>query len=316
MTTIHMETELVYEQGRMMIYRASDLLNMADRMDSALRNLRSTWHGPSADSQTVEIQNTIRALRTRAVELEDLGRRILREMDEWMNADRTQSAYISALKNTFSLSLSDFEKTAAALILASTLRWTSRRPNSIVFTGPNWMRKVLGIKEMTRVIRPSTLGKGLAITGLVESLWEGGDAARESLLEYWQEDVNRAISAATLDGGFKFAITALGAVGIPLGLAALVAGLPVVTAGAIVIGGSVVLGLLYSKFVEGPVWELWKHSIARLDAIETQKHMLDRLTYVVRNVMDEAVRKVDEGFSGFIQSILSAPTLVSPTVSP
>ncbi len=116
--------------------------------------------------------------------------------------------------------------------------------------------KAVGIKEMTHVIKPGTLAKGMAIGGAFEAI-------QEDFVNQRYEEVSHFISAATLDGGFRFALSAVGTVVIPLALDAIVTavGLPVVGSEAVVLAGSVLLGFGYSKLVEAPLWEMWNNSI-------------------------------------------------------
>lgn len=310
MTMIHMETELVYEQGRKMVYLASEMLTQSERLKFALSDLRMAWSGSGVATQLNELDRLIKALLSHAQQLDDLGKKVIREVDEWIHADRTESAYMSALKDTIGLSTGDVTKAVAGVALAATLRWTAKRPASIVFTGPNWMRKAIGINEMIRVIKPSTLAKGMAIVGAAESVVAGGGAAMDAFAEFRHEDAARAVSAAAVDGSFRTAIAAVGAVGIPLALGAIVGavGLPVVAAGAVVVGGSVLLGLAYSKLVEAPVWELWKQSTLRTEVIETGKRSIDRVSNYVGNLKDRAVRGVNDAFLNFIKDITSSPS--------
>lgn len=317
MATIHMEVEKVYEQGRLMMYSASDILNIVDRLSFAVNALRDSWNGPGVAMHIQEMDRTIRSLLAHATELDDLGKRVMREVDEWVDADRTEAAYLSALNDTFSISRKDTKKLWAAGVLATTLRWTAKRPNSIVFTGPNWMREAIGVKEMTRVIRPSNLARGMAMAGVIEAGVVGIDAAEDAFAEFWHEDLTRAISAATVDGVFHTALTAVGSAGIPLLLGAVVGavGMPVVAAGAVVCGGSVLLSLAYSKFLEAPVWELWRQSTLRTEVIEASKRSIDRVVNAVGDLTTNAIQGVSGAFLNFIEGIVSAPfSALTPTL--
>lgn len=313
MSTIHMDIEIVYEQGRKMVSSTSDMLNMIDQLRYAVQDLQQAWSSPTATARIREMERLIDMLFSQAHKLEDLGLKVMREVDEWVNVDRTKSAYWDALRESFQVSFEDAQKLFAGTLLASTLRWTLKRPNSVVFTGPNWLRKAIGIKEMTRVIKPATLARGMAIAGLMNSAYEAIEAGIDAFLEYRQEDVSRAISAASVDSGFKFALTSVGKVGIPLALGVIVGavGLPVVAGGAVVVAGSVLLTTAYSKFVEAPVWEMWKQSTLRIQVIEACKRSIDRLVNFVSHQKDQAVQGVRKAFSNFINAISTAPATVT-----
>ncbi len=310
-----MDTEIVYEQGRKMVSSTSDMLNMIDRLRYAVQDLQHAWSSPTATARIREMERLIDVLFSQAQRLEELGLRVMREVDEWVNVDRTKPAYWSALRGSFQVSFEDTQRLFASALLAFTLRWTVKRPNSIVFTGPNWLRKAIGIKEMTRVITPAMLTKVMAAAGLIDSVYEAVETSIDEFLEYRQEDISRAISAASVDFGFKFALTYVGKVGISLALGSLVSavGLPVVASGAMVLVGYGLLTVAYSKFIEAPVWQMWKESTLRIQTIEACKRSIDRLVNFVNHQKDQAVQRVRKAFSNFINAIIpSAPVSSLP----
>jgi uncharacterized protein YukE len=307
---IHMETELVRDEGRKMMYTATDFIDLMDQLRYSAGNLRQAWNGPRATNYMHELDRLITSLRTQAQNLDTLGSRITREVDEWVDADRIESEYVSAVKNSFSVSGKEVATLFSAAALASTLRWSSLRPNSIIFSGPNWMRKAVGIKEMTRVIRPATLAKGMAVAGLAISAWDAYGVIQEDLANSRYEDVSRTVSAATVDGGFRFALSAIGTAVIPLALGTIVAavGLPVVAGGAVVLAGSVLLGFGYSKLVEAPVWEMWKNSTARDEIIEKGARVINQVNNCVNDLKQKTVERVRGAFGSFINAITASPS--------
>ena len=167
------------------------------------------------------------------------------------------------------------------------------------------MREAIKIKKMTRVIRPMTLARGMAVAGIIES----GDEAIET---FWKEirnpvygSLSRRFSAATVDAGFNFAISAVGNIGIPLALGAIVSavGLPVLASGTVILAGSVLFGIGYQHFVQKTLWDTWKHSSVRTETIEQVTHVVDKIVNYVRDLKQQMVIEVDKAFDNFIQSI-------------
>lgn len=306
MTTIHMDTGIVYEHGRQMMNTASELFKQIDALQLTMNRLRLAWNSPRADRYFDDWNRLRESLVAKAQELDQLAQRVMREVDEWITVDRTQSAYYEAYKKTFDISLKDVKQILVATVLATTLHWSFKRPNSIIFTGPNWMRKTLDIAEMTRVIKPTTLAKGMARVGAATSLIESGIAAWESFSEYSHEDLALATSAAIVDGAFKFAISAIGTVGIPLLLGTVVStiGAPALVAGGIVLAGSVIGEIAYSKLIEAPLWEMWKNSTLRLQVIEQGRRTIDRFTNHIRALTFQSVQNVKSAFAPFIGEIV------------
>lgn len=310
---IHMETDVVRDGGRQMLYTSTDFIDLIERLDYSARNLSQAWISPQATSYLQDLDKLISALKNQAINLDTLASRVMREVDEWVNADRIESEYSSALKDTFNISLKEGKALFSAVALASMLSWSPLRPNSIIFSGPNWMRKAVGIKEMTRVIKPGTLAKGMAVAGLITSAGDAIEAIREDLANPLYEDVSRMASAITVDGAFRFALSAVGTVAIPLALGAIVGavGLPVVAGGAVVLAGSVLLGFGYSKLVEAPVWEMWKNSTARDEIIEQGTRVVKQVTNYVNDLKQKTIDRVSGAFGGFINALTASPSLVS-----
>ena len=306
---IHMETDLVSDGGRKMSYTATDLLDLIDQLSYSAGNLRQTWFSPNATKYMRDFDKLIASLKSQALSLDSLGNRVMREVEEWVNADRIESEYVGAVKNSFSISGKDAMGIFSAAALASMLRWSPLRPNSIVFSGPNWMRKSVGIKEMTRVIKPASLAKGMALAGLVVSAGNAVGAIREDLVNPRYEDISRTVSAATVDGGFRFVLLAIGTALIPLTLGVIVAavGLPVVAGGAVVLVGSVLLGFAYSKLVEAPVWEMWKNSTARDQVIEKGARLINRVGNYVNHIKQKSINRIAGAFGWFINAITASP---------
>jgi len=306
---IHMDTDLVQEGGRKLIYTATDLLNWVDRLRYCAYDLRQAWSSPQATKYMQDFDKLIESLRAQSQNLDTLGNRVMREIDEWIDTDRMDPEYISALKDSFSVSEKEGETLFSAVALASMLSWSPLRPNSVILSGPNWLRKAVGIKEMTRVIKPANLARGMAVAGLITSAGDAFEAIQEDLANPLYEDVSRMTSAITVDGAFRFALSAVGTAAIPLALGAIVTavGLPVVTGGAVVLAGSVLLGFGYSKLVEAPVWEMWKNSTVREDVIEKGARVINQVSNYVNHVTQKTIEHISGAFSGFINAISMSP---------
>jgi hypothetical protein len=312
MSVIHMDTETVKNQGRRLMYAASDMLDKSDELRISARSLRQRWTGPTAETFCNGFDRLVISLRAKALELDALAKSVMNEVDEWVEVDRTESAYLTELKKEFSLSPGNIKgwigksiNIYSAINLAKNLRLSSLRPNSVVFTGPNWLRKALGIKEATRVIKPGTLAKNMAILGLAVSATDGIGAAVEDLTDARYEDTSRAVSAAVVDGAFRFTLSAVGTVALPLALGAIVAGvgLAAAPAAAIVLVGSIVGGIAYSTFAETPLWELWKQSATRDQVIENFHRAGQSLDNFLTGLSRQAAEGVTNAFGSFVQSV-------------
>jgi len=314
---IHMETEEVRSVGQRLMYTATDYLNVIDRLRYSAGDLSRAWVSPRADRFSQDFERLIKDLRSQATLLDTLGKRVLHEVDEWMDTDRVESQYISAVKETLSVSWNELKGLGAAFYMASHLRWSPLRPNSMILTGGNWMRKILNINEATRVIKPSTLAKGTALVGVLISAVEAGRAIQETVAGMDGQPISRIISAAGVDGAFRFALSAVGTVAIPLalgavataiiGATALTGGAAVLAGGAIVLGGSVVLGFAYSKLVEAPVWQMWQESTARLEAIETGTRWVNQASNFLTNLKNQTVSGIERAFQPPIENLSASP---------
>ena len=319
MSIIHMDTDIVDDQSRRMTYTATDMLEYLDRLRYSARDLRQGWTGSKASGFCEGLDKLIESLRSHAMELDSLGKNVIREVDQWINVDRTGSTYLSDLKKEFTLSWENIKgwkddslKIGSAIALAGSLRWSPLRPNSIIFTGPNWLRKMLDIKEMTRVIRPETLAKDMALVGLVVSATDAFGAIIHDLSDARYEDASRTVSAAAVDGAFRFAISAAGTVVIPLALGALVAAVGVVgvPAGAAVLIGSVLGGIAYSKMLETPAWDWWKQSNVRNEIIEGGTRTINLIDNYVRDIGRKATERINGAFENSIRSVTLNASLV------
>ena len=302
MTTLHMKTEEVRHVAHRLDLAVGDLYFKPGTFKSAAGSIRSAWQGGRSAYYASQLQQMGNLLRDEILDLQRLVKRVYSEVSEWEEADQPDSASFDWFNKIFTVGKESLG-VASALYLATHLHSSILRPNSIVFTGPNWMRKAVGIKEMTRVIKPTTLAKGMAIAGVVESAWEAGEVIMEDLNSMHSGNRTQMISTATVDGGFRFALSAVGAVGIPMALGAVVTavGLPVVAGGAVVLAGSIVLGLTYYKWIEAQVWESWKQSAAR-------EEIINEVANQVRNLKAQATRRVMGAFQGFIEGINAAPS--------
>lgn len=316
-SVIRMETEQVRVLGQKLIYTATDYLNLIDRLRYSAGNLKRSWVSPRADSFSRDYDKLIRDLYSQAALLDTLGKRVLREVDEWVDADRVESAYTSALKKSFHPTFEGMLAVGSALFMATHLRWSPLRPNSMILTGPNWMRELLNIKEATRVIKPSTMARGAAWVGLGVSAIEAYGAIQETVAGMSGQPISRVISAAGVDGAFRFALSAVGTVAVPLamgaaataiiGATALTGGAAVLAGGAIVLGGSAVLGFAYSTLVEGPAWQMWKESTFRQEVIESGTRWVNQSSNFLNHLKNEAINKIGRAFQPPIKNLVGSP---------
>lgn len=88
---IHMETELVRGGGQKITYTAADYIEMADQLRRSAGSLGVNWLGPSAADYVNDLERLADSIRTQSLRLDELGNRVLREVDEWVNADQLGS---------------------------------------------------------------------------------------------------------------------------------------------------------------------------------------------------------------------------------
>ena len=308
-SVIHMETEQIYELGQKIMNMATEYISQVGQLRYSAGDLRQAWVSPRATLFSQDFGKLIENLQTQALVLDTLGKRLMREVDEWVDADRVESAYVSAVKDSFSISGREILGLGSAWYLPSHLGSSSARPNSMIFTGPNWMRKLLGIKEATRVIQPANLAKGMAWAGLLVSAGDAWGVIQEDIVNMHYEGPSRIISAATVDGATKFAISAVGTVGIPLLLGTIVTavGLPVLAGGATVLAGTVILGFAYTKLVEAPAWQMWKESTTRQEFVETGARWVNQASNFLNHLKDQVVNQINNVFQPSIQNVANSP---------
>jgi len=128
------------------------------------------------------------------------------------------------------------------------------------------MRKLVGIKEATRVIKPTTLVKQMALLAYAENIGQGIKTARDTFLDPRYFGTDRAVPAALVDGIVKTAILAAGTTVLVVVTAAItIISAPAIVGGA-VIATWVVGGILLDKIFQTPLWQNWQNSTARDEA--------------------------------------------------
>lgn len=91
-STIHMDTELVRSGGRKILETAAEYTDLAQNLKQSASSLDMSWEGPSATGYVRDLQKLVDSILTHSNKLEELGGRLLREVDEWINADQFGTA--------------------------------------------------------------------------------------------------------------------------------------------------------------------------------------------------------------------------------
>lgn len=193
--------------------------------------------------------------------------------------------------------LKNAEKVAATAYLSATLRYSLARPNSIIFTGPNWLRRLLDIKEATRVIKPTTLSRGALALQLADDAKEVGKVAIEDLRRY--KEPKRAISAAYVDGRMKAVLTVgstLAVFGVATAIGVGLAPISVPVAGAAVLMTWVVGPMVMDRVVQQPIWKAWEKSRLRDQMINQNVQFMDTSLKYIKSAARSAAQKVDSSF--------------------
>ncbi len=308
MSVLHMETDTVDEQGRTILRVSTDMRDTVSALSYSIRSLSSSWQSDSAGNFIDEADQVLQRMQQKLEELDVLSQRTVQEVRQWVDTDTVKSSFSDFFGN-FSLSGDDAMYLFAGGYLATHLRWSPLRPNSMVFTGPNWMREAVGIKEMTRVIKPTTLVKQMALLAYAANVAEGVYTGVKTYNDPRYEGTNRAMPAAVLDGLVKTAILA-GGTTLLVGATALIT---TISAPAVVIGGAVIAtwvvgGFLLDKFAQAPLWDAWQSSYQRDQAIESVTRYANEAKNFAQQKLQDGVRAVKNAFGSFIGGLLpSAP---------
>lgn len=321
MSIIHMDTDVVYAQGRQMIDTASTMMRAVERLRWKVNRLRGSWKSPQADYFFRSWDELHWRLSTLAEELDHLANRMMREADEWISVDQARSAhhqtyseasrerdsselvkYLKRLKDTREW-LKALKDIGGSVGLALTLHWSLARPNSLIFRGSNTLRKFLEISEGVRVIKPSTLARTLAKvakkTALVDGIIDGAFSAG---IEYaTHHDVRRALATGLVDAAFGTVVSGVVGVSVPLALGA---GMAAVGAPVVVSGGVILVGSALGKFLlEARIENWWEHSAVRSQVINWTAQTVQTAQTLVNKTIVQPAKKVEHAFSGFIHNL-------------
>jgi len=88
MSNLHLEPETVRQVGRDLRSMATEIYDYAQRVAGTWRSLRNVWLGYNSDMYEADIEAQIRALRQLANQVDDLGLRALRHVDNFETVDR------------------------------------------------------------------------------------------------------------------------------------------------------------------------------------------------------------------------------------
>ena len=307
MAILHMQTEDVDEIGRTILRTSTDIQEKISALNYSIRSLSSAWQGDASESFVDDACSLVQRLQIQTEELDILSQRTVREVQQWLETDAIDSKFTDFFGNP-SFSLGDGKLLFAGGYLATHLTWSASFPTSMVFTGPNWMRKIVGIKEMTRVIKPTTLVKQMAVLALVANVTEGVYTGAQTYFDPRYAGTNRALPAAVLDGFVKTAIL-VGGTGILIGTTFLIS---TITAPAWIVGGAVIGtwvlgGMAIDKFAQTPLWNLWQKSYLRDQGIEKGTRYLNDAQNIVKQKLSDGKDLLKKAFSGFIGDLLPAP---------
>lgn len=303
MPILHMDTNLVEDEARLLLRASTDMRDTINSLHYAIRSLSSNWQGGDAEHYIDEVENVIKRIIHHVDGLDALSQRTHREVQQWVDTDGRNSIF-SDMWSEISISKDDALKVFSGTYLATHLRGSLLRPNSMIFTGPNWMRKILGIKEMTRVIKPSTLGERLAVVAYAEDLKNGVETGILTFRDLIARDSIRALPAGILDGLLKTAILAGGTL-LLTSATSLILG---ISGPPVIIGGAVILtwvagSFLMEKFVEPFIWNNWQNSYTRNLAIEE----LTRIKNSMQQTFKNEINKINSIFRPYMSKLLSAP---------
>lgn len=304
MAILHMETDDADRCGRMILHSATDMLDRVESLRYTTRLLEGAWESPSSDQLITEMDRLLARIQQHVHQLDEISNRTIREVDQWLRTDEVNASFTDYFGN-ISLSLDDAKYLFAGGYLATHLRWSPLRPNSMVFTGPNWMRKLVGIKEATRVIKPTTLVKQMALLAYAENVVEGIGAAKDTFYDPEYFGTTRAVPAAVVDGVAKTLILAAGTTALVAATALITTiSAPAVVVGGLVIGTWVVGGFFLDKFVQTPAWQAWQESSLRDQAIEKGTRLVNSAKNIVEFQVQSGVQQVKQAFGSFFGRLL------------
>lgn len=303
MTILHIDTDTVDAQGRSLLRQCTDMLDRVSSLRYSVRLLQNAWQGEAANNFSWDIDRVLNQVEYQVRQLDELSRRTNQEVNQWLDADAVKGSFTDYFD--FSVSKGDVERLFVGGYLATHLRWSPLRPNSMIMTGPNAFREWVGIKGMTRVIKPGTLVKQMALLAYAENVAEGFGTARDTFFDPRYAGTTRAVPAAVIDGVVKTAILAAGttALVIATGLISTISA-PVWVVGGAIIGTWVVGGFLLDKMAQTPAWEAWQKSYVRDQAIEWGTQQVNEVKNFFQYQVSSSVQNVKQAFGGFVQGLL------------
>lgn len=309
MSVIHMETEVVRESGNRLLRFATELSAAVDRLSYQSRRLRGAWQGGGSESFIAQFQDLIRRMNAHIGELDQLGLRVIREVDEWEQVDRANS-FRMFLADNWLQTMEDAAKIGVAASFAVMMRTSALRPNSIIINAPPLLKEIfggrklrefIGLEKTLNIIKPSTLAKKMFLMNL------SIDVIPQVLSDFREYGLSqRFVSAALVDAVLKSTCSLL-----LLGASKLI-----MTAG---FSNPVTGGLILATWVAGPI--VWKHiepglsswfesrGITREVLIERGVRAMDQALNFGQYMVQSAREQVGRAFSSYIRALVSPSSI-------
>nr|MBC7245775.1 hypothetical protein [Chloroflexota bacterium] len=308
MGVIHMETEIVKEGAECLLHFATDLSAIVDRLSYHGRILRGAWQGGRSENFVAQFNGLIRQMNAHIQELDQLGLRVIREVNEWEQVDRDNS-FKTYWEDNWLHILKDATKIGVAASFAAMMRTSVLRPNSIIISAPPLLREIfggrklrafIGLEETLNIIKPSTLAKKMFLMNLAV------EVTPQLISDFREYGLSkRFVSAALVDAVLKSASSLL-----LFGASKLIM--------AASFSNPVTGGLILLTWVAGPVlWDYiepglsrWfeSHVTTREALIEQGVRAIDKTLNFGQYVVQSARQKADQVFSGYIRAL--APSTI------
>lgn len=314
MTILRMDTDAVEDTGRQILSRSTDLMKEVENLRYSSRILADSWESDSARYLCESFSDLIGRLERQVDLLDDLYQRVIREEQEWLQADNqgTKFSAYYQLEYDWKDLPGDVLKVGGALYIISKLHGIPARPYSIPIHGPAWLLEKVGFGAHQRIMRPETITKqfmkssapviGGGIAGVTDGVYTGVDSYRYG--EY--SGTSRAVPAAIVDGVVKGAMTGLVTAGLIFAASALTVGAAPVVAGAAVIGTCVVGGFVLDKFLVDPVFKAFQGSQVHHEVVEGATQIGNQVQNFVSYGAQKGVIQVRSAFDRFIKALQPA----------